>query len=82
MPDHDSAEQIAQVVRSISTLMVKQQVIGLDFADLRLVLERQEHDGAGRSSFAGQGEASGERRAARAAELAIDAIRRSIAHGR
>lgn len=81
MSDHDATEEIAQVVQSISALMIGQQFIGLDFTDLKHILERKEPDGAGRRSFVGQGEASGERRAERAAELAIDALRRNIAYG-
>ena len=82
MSDHDATEEIAQVVRSISALMVAQRFVGLDFTDLKQILGRQKPDGAGRRSFVGQGEASGENRAERAAELAIAALRRNIAYRR
>lgn len=78
MSDQDATEEIAKVVRSITTLMAKQQFIGLDFNDLRTILDREDYDGAGRRSFAGEGEASGEGRAAKAAALALDEVRRNI----
>ena len=81
MSDQDATEEIAAIVRSISTLMVDQQFVGVDFGDLRQVLGREEHAAAGRRGVAAEGEASGEDRAARAAKLAVEAIRRQIARG-
>ena len=81
MRDRDATEEIAAIVRSISALMVDQRFIGVDFGDLRQVLGRGDRAGAGRRGVAGEGEASGEDRAARAATLAIEAMRRQIAGG-
>ena len=82
MADHDATEEIADVVRSITTLMVRPSRIGVDFDDLRVVLARPGHDGPGRRSVFGEGEASGEDRAIRAADLAIAALRDRIAGAR
>lgn len=80
MTDDEAVEQMAEVVRSITSLMVNQQMVGVDFNDLRSILERQQKKG--RRSFVGHGEASGEHRATEAAELAIVALKKNIALGR
>lgn len=77
MADDDAIEQITEVVRLVSTLMVNQQMVGLDFDDLKGILGRQAKEG--RRSFVGHGEASGEHRATEAAELAIVSLKKNIA---
>ena len=71
MGDDPAHDRIAAVIKAVSDLVTQPPtLIGFDFADARAAL----HD-KGRAVF-GQGEASGENRAVRAAELALADIRR------
>ena len=80
MSEDDATEQMGEVVRTITDIMLKQQNIGLDFQDLRTILETE--GTKGRRSYYGAGEASGEHRAKEAAELAVAAIKKNIALGK
>jgi cell division protein FtsZ len=73
MSDDPAHDRIAAIVKALSELVTQPPtLIGFDFADLRDAL----HD-KGRAVF-GQGEASGENRAIRAAELALADIRQQL----
>ena len=73
MSDDPAHDRMAAIIKAVSELVTQPPtVIGFDFADLRAAL----HD-KGRAVF-GQGEASGENRAVRAAELALADIKRQL----
>ena len=62
IPDDEASDRVAEAVRAITTLMVNQQLVGVDLIDLRQVLEMEAYGGGGRRGFVG----TGDRRAARA----------------
>jgi cell division GTPase FtsZ len=65
--------EIAAVIRAVSGLVTGEpNLVGFDFADLRLALK----DGG--SAVFGQGEAAGPDRATRAAEAAIADLKRKL----
>jgi len=61
--------RVYAVIKGLSDLMTKPQLVGLDFMDLRWLLESK--DGSGGQAVCGQGIASGPDRAIRAAEVAL-----------
>ena len=76
MSNDPTLDRMAAIVKAVSELVTQPPtLVGFDFADLRYAL----HD-RGRAVF-GQGEASGENRAVRAAELALADIRRQLRPG-
>ena len=71
--DDPAHERIAAIVKAVTELVTQPPtLLGFDFADLRQGLVDQ-----GPGVF-GQGEASGENRAVRAAELALADLRRQL----
>jgi len=82
-PAHD---EIAAVIRAVSGLVTGEpNLVGFDFADLRLALHRSEpappgggREKAGGRAVFGQGEAAGPDRARRAAEAAIADLKRKL----
>ena len=73
MSDDPAHDAIAAVIRAITGLVTgPPNLIGLDFADLRLALLNQ-----GRAVF-GQSEAEGPDRARRAVDAALDDLKRQL----
>lgn len=76
MGDDPAHDRVAAIIKAVSELVTQPPtLIGFDFADLRQGLADQ-----GRAVF-GQGEATGENRAIRAAELALADLRRQLRPG-
>lgn len=72
MQPYGAAEADARayaVIKVISDLMTKPQLVGVDFADLRWLL--MQADGGGGQAVCGHGTASGPDRAVKAAEAAL-----------
>ncbi len=70
LPTHD---EITAVIRATTSLVTNEpNLVGFDFADLRLALHRQG------SAVFGEGEAAGPDRARRAAEAAIADLKRKL----
>jgi len=73
MSDDPAHDEIAAVIRATTSLVTNEpNLVGFDFADLRMALK----DG-GRAVF-GQGEAAGPDRARRAAQAAIADLKRKL----
>jgi cell division GTPase FtsZ len=81
MSDKDATEQIAAVVIAIVTMMKLRGRIAVDFIDVEVGLKDLEEQKPQRG-FVGHGEASGEGRAVRAAEMALADLERNMADGR
>ena len=73
MTDDPAQDEIAAVIRATTSLVTGEpNLVGFDFADLRLALHRQS-----RAVF-GEGEAAGPDRARRAADAAIADLKRKL----
>jgi cell division GTPase FtsZ len=81
MPDQPAFDRMAAIIAAITGLVTgPPNLIGFDFADLRSALIEHEPAPAQAGGYAlfGQGEASGPDRAIRAADSAINDIKRQL----
>ena len=74
-------DDVTEAVRTITDLLTRVNLIGIDFADVRTVLHRDGLAGAGGGGVArfGTGEASGPDRAVKAAEAALRDLKQRMA---
>ena len=73
-----SLDDVTEAVRTVTDLLTRVNLVGIDFADVRTALHRDGLAGAGGGGVArfGTGEASGPDRAVKAAEAALLDLKR------